>query len=116
MSDRRRVPVRPARGFSGRIPPFPPAFPSVRAIENSPIASNNIFLLSFQFLFVIIEKNSRVKRQYGHIRKNDVFVSDDPEESAGVCVEATRQEGRIGAGLQIFRSLTKKRRTAKGVE
>ncbi|WP_174387105.1 hypothetical protein [Burkholderia metallica] len=57
-----------------------------------------------------------MKMQYGHIRKNDAFAFNDPEENAGECAEVARLAGRRGAGSQIFRSLTKKRRTAKGAE
>ncbi|WP_164725528.1 hypothetical protein [Burkholderia cenocepacia] len=57
-----------------------------------------------------------MKRQYGHARKNDVLALDDPEQNAGKCAETERLAARRGAVSQIFRSLTKKRRTSKGVE
>ncbi|QVN14123.1 MULTISPECIES: hypothetical protein [Burkholderia] len=57
-----------------------------------------------------------MKRQYGNVRKNDGFVLDDPEENAGECAGIVRLAGRRGAVSKIFRSLTKKRRTPKGVE
>ncbi|WP_179949756.1 MULTISPECIES: hypothetical protein [unclassified Burkholderia] len=45
-----------------------------------------------------------------------MLAFDDPEENAGKCAETARLAGRRDAGSQILRSLTKKRRTAKGAE
>ncbi|MDN7457688.1 hypothetical protein [Burkholderia cenocepacia] len=57
-----------------------------------------------------------MKKQCAHIRKNDALALDDPEENAGECAATAWLAGRRGVGSQIFRSLTKKRRTAKGVQ
>jgi hypothetical protein len=57
-----------------------------------------------------------MKMQCGHIRKNDVFALNDPEQNAGKYAETAWLAGRRGAVFEILRSLTKKRRTAKRVE
>ncbi|WP_124702125.1 hypothetical protein [Burkholderia cenocepacia] len=74
----------------------------------------------FSFILISICNNRSdfrgMKRQCGHIRKNDVFALGDPEQNAGECAETERPAGRRGAVSEILRSLTKKRRTAKDVE
>ncbi|WP_175768896.1 hypothetical protein [Burkholderia cenocepacia] len=116
MNDRRRVPVRPVRGFSRRIPPFLPAFLCVREIAKAARAGQYFF----SFILISICNNQSdfrgMKMQCGHIRKNDVFALNDPEQNAGKCAETAWLAGCRGAVSEILRSLTKKRRTAKGVE
>ncbi|MBR8294056.1 hypothetical protein KDW63_07640 [Burkholderia cenocepacia] len=74
----------------------------------------------FSFILISICNNQSdfrgMKMQCGHIRKNDVFALNDPEQNAGGCAETARSSGRRGAVCEILRSLTKKRRTAKSVE
>ncbi|WP_175888617.1 MULTISPECIES: hypothetical protein [Burkholderia] len=43
-----------------------------------------------------------MKRQCGHIRKNDAFAFGDPEENAGKRAEAARLAGRRGEGFADF--------------
>ncbi|HDR9799381.1 TPA: hypothetical protein QDC59_002978 [Burkholderia cenocepacia] len=110
------MPVRPARGFSRRIPPFLPAFLCVREIAKAARAGQYFF----SFILISICNNRSdfrgMKMQCGHIRKNDVFALNDPEQNAGKCAETARLAGCRGAVCEILRSLTKKRRTAKRVE
>ncbi|WP_163012946.1 hypothetical protein [Burkholderia stabilis] len=57
-----------------------------------------------------------MKKQCGHIRKNDAFALGDPEENAG---EKRRNRAAglpFRRGVRVLPSLTKKRRTAKSVE
>ncbi|MBR8275108.1 hypothetical protein KDX15_14760 [Burkholderia cenocepacia] len=110
------MPVRPARGFSRRIPPFLPAFLCVREIAQAARAGQYFF----SFILISICNNQSdfrgMKMQCGHIRKNDVFALNDPEQNAGKCAETAWLAGCRGAVYEILRSLTKKRRTAKRVE
>ncbi|WP_176048498.1 hypothetical protein [Burkholderia sp. BCC1644] len=57
-----------------------------------------------------------MKKQCGHVRKNDVFALIDPEENAGESTEIVRPASRCGVVSRVLPSLTKKRRTAKGAE
>jgi len=74
----------------------------------------------FSFILISICNNQSdfrgMKMQCGHIRKNDVFALNDPEQNAGKCAETAWLAGCRGAVYEILRSLTKKRRTAKRVE
>ncbi|WP_322089219.1 hypothetical protein [Burkholderia sp. BCC1999] len=57
-----------------------------------------------------------MKKQCGHIRKNDVFALVEPEENAGE-KHRNRAAGKpLRRGFAGLPSLTKKRRTAKGAE
>lgn len=90
LNDRRRVPVRRDVRFSSPYSPFPLPLRLPCAKSQKTDRAGQYF---FSFILISICNNQSdfrgMKMQCGHIRKNDVFALNDPEQSAGKCAETS---------------------------